>query len=277
MNNDRYTVVADPKLVKDFFSTIRRKTFNYNKTVDDTSYFVFTVFRKKKLPEDFKNNLRKFGLTNRSWEVCYHKSVHNTDSDHVLRKLYEFEVPYEALTYTSPETGEKFHLPQDALATYVCMNPTNLLDMIITMGKNIIEYMGEIIKGKLKDEQFKKLLSVIESRSKYMTSICKHWIDIDIDCKERKDEVEQIIKQAASTWDGFDVHGILIKTLGGFHFLISRSTLKNNPNDIAKFITEKLSESNIKFDEVLYKADVCAVPIPGTVQYNKCIVTYKEI
>ena len=93
------------------------------------------------------------------------------------------------------------------------------------------------------------------------------------------DTVKDLIKQTIHHAEQLqNITGLLVRTSGGFHVLISKKSLRGNPYDIVKLLTTTLqtivTEDNVVVE---YKKGGFFVPTPGTIQYGRHLVTFEEL
>ena len=270
-----YKIVEDGNILKNFLKIITKDL------TPTQSIFVNSCFRSKKLTETERSSLGA-----RSREIYLTKNLrldkeNKVDLERLVNKYYELEVPIRALTY---QQGDKrVSLPQHALLCYTCPNPSNEVDVSIEHMTSTLEIVKSYIHSNTKFDVEKQLSHHNKDfRSERTRFVEKKWIDFDIDINfesDQLDTVKDLIKQTIHHAEQLqNITGLLVRTSGGFHVLISKKSLRGNPYDIVKLLTTTLqtivTEDNVVVE---YKKGGFFVPTPGTIQYGRHLVTFEEL
>jgi len=276
--NDRYIIVKDEKILKDFLKEIG---------VDEMSVlescFICTSFRSKKLPEDqkgkFARKMREIFLT----KYLKKNSKGVFEYEEAINRIYELEIPKRACTYNIG-TPDEFCLPQSSLVCFISPNPSKEVDVAIEHMENTLDLIKEYIHAPNKENSAYKLAHTnTDFRGERARIINKKYFDIDIDVdykKEDLNEVKSIIKDTLQKSKSLkDLKGILIQTSGGFHTLIKCCCLCGDPKKIIQeLLTNLKSKCTFKgVNPIEYKRGGFFCPLPGTLQYGSHLLTYEII
>ena len=247
------------------------------------TYFINTAFRSKKLTNDEKS---KLGVRNR--EVYLTKYIRGADNNRVneesaIQKMYELEVPYKALTFNKGTENETT-LPQSAMVTFICCNPTDERKVAITHLESTNDILKNIIMTNDGGVNSKNQLAHHnrDFRSERMKCNRIKWIDFDIDIENigdlNREEIKTVIKNCFKNHMTFNnVDGMIVSTNGGFHVLVNKECIKGNPYNFCTYLNITLSQIECKIKEIEFKSGCCMIPCVGTLQYGNFEIIYEEL
>ncbi len=239
-----YSLVYDTGRVLEFFENVMPKT---NK---GEAHMVSLLARKKYIPED-NADLRK-DLKDSAIGSTIIKPIGDAGITPLryLRALRRFNVPIDC--YVTKRT--EMSIPEVCLSLYTTINPRSL-DKGIAQGLSTC--LEDNLHGRLNSS---KVISTLESSVQKSVSK-KHYIDIDIDTKDRK-----TVQDMSDYLNEHKYH--VVETRGGYHFLVdikeaeksnSKSWYTNLQGECQRHIDAKNNAL------VEFKPDTLC-PIPGTLQ-----------
>lgn len=253
------------------------------------TYLVNTAFRSKKLSETEKVLL---GARNR--EVYLTKTLRGTSNNRVdvesaILKMHELEVPFSALTFNKG-TEKEVTLPQEAMTTFICCNPSNERRVALEHRNVVDEITKNISLASDNGVDGKNQLAHCnhDYRSERMKCNRTKWVDFDVDIENLKElrneskaaEIKAAIKEHFHNSEKFfksTVNGVLVSTSGGYHVLVDSTTLKNNPFMFAKSLKADLAAMGADIKELEFKSGCCMIPCPGVLQYGVWEVCWEEL
>lgn len=274
--NETYKVLVDENQFLTFLDRLG-DIFPYE------TYLVNTAFRSKKLTDEERKQL---GARNR--EVYLTKVIRGSDgcrvnTENALQKMYELEVPVKCLTFNRG-TKDEISLPQKAMTTFICCNPSDEKKVAIKHKKEVIEIQDNITLSSDGGVDGKNQLANTNSdfRAERMKCNRVKWIDFDIDVEnieelnreEFKEYIRGFFKEASIF---HNLNGMIVSTSGGFHILVDKNCNKGNPNEFAKSLATFLTNKKGVVKEVEFKSGPCMTPCPGILQYNSYIVNWEEL
>lgn len=274
MLQETFEVVRDENILKDFL-----RKLGADELSNLESYLIVTAFRSKKLSATERSNL---GARNREMYLTKNLKKHSNkpfDYEGAVNKIHELEVPVRALTFNT-DTSEKVQLPQKALVCYIQPNPSKEVDVAIEHMESTLDIVKNYIHASDKNDSANQLAHHnTDFRSERSTCMNKVWVDFDIDIPDSKTwdkmSAENVIKKALK--DSFFCKKLLIRSSGGWHALVQKSGIHENPHEFCKKLGQDiLSASGIIPKEIEYK-NTRYVPLPGTVQYGEHLVTFEEL
>jgi hypothetical protein len=247
------------------------------------TYFINTAFRSKKLTEKEKS---KLGTRNR--EVYLSKYIRGSDNNRVdeesaIQKMYELEVPYKALTFNKG-TEEEITLPQSAMVTFICCNPSIEEKVAILHLESTNDILKNLVMSCDNGAEAKKQLAHHNKdfRSERMKCNRTKWVDFDIDIENleelNREDIKSTISYCFKNHATFnDINGMIVSTSGGFHVLVDKNCIKGNPHNFCTYLDITLSQMKCKIKEIEFKSGCCMIPCVGTLQYGNFEVTYEEL
>lgn len=274
MLQETFEVVRDENILKDFL-----RKLGADELSNLESYLVVAAFRSKKLSATEKSNL---GARNREMYLTKNLKKHSNkpfDYEGAVNKIHELEVPVRALTFNT-DTSEKVQLPQKALVCYIQPNPSKEVDVAIEHMESTLDIVKNYIHASDKENSANQLAHHnTDFRSERSTCMNKVWVDFDIDIPDSRTSDKKLAEDAIKKVldDSFLCKKLLIRSAGGWHALVQKSGIHENPYNICKKLSQNiLSASGILPKEVEYKS-TGYVPLPGTVQYGEHLVTFEEL
>ena len=247
------------------------------------TYFINTAFRSKKMTDEEK---LKLGARNR--EVYLTKYIRGNNNNKVdeeiaLQKMYELEVPYKALTFNKG-TEEEITLPQNAMVTFICCNPTDERKVAVLHLESTNDILKNLVMSCDNGVEAKNQLAHHNKdfRSERMKCNRTKWVDFDVDIENinelNREEIKNVIKDCFKNHVTFNkVNGMIVSTSGGFHVLVDKKCIKGNPHNFCTYLDITLSQMKCKIKEIEFKSGCCMIPCVGTLQYGKFEVTYEEL
>lgn len=247
------------------------------------TYLVNTAFRSKKLTDEERKML---GARNR--EVYLTKTIRGSDgcrvnSENALQKMYELEVPIKCLTFNRG-TENEIALPQKAMTTFICCNPSDEKKVAIKHKNDVIKIQDNATLSSDGGVDAKNQLANTNSdfRSERMECNRTKWIDFDVDVEnieeldreEFKEHVRGFFREASIF---HNLNGMIVSTNGGFHVLVDKNCNKGNPGEFAKSLATFLTNKKGVIKEVAFKSGNCMIPCPGILQYNSWVVKWEEL
>lgn len=212
---------------------------------DGEAYFLCLATRNKYLTEEAKTTL---GI--RVDKMFSHEIVTRLDrfTWHLEKSMLALSLP----------TKEGKMLPPDASVIYTCINPRGLL-------KAFIEFQTDILKSftqqsLTKNPQFQYLNKIVPNLYSAIQRSCSRKIWLDIDCDvDSPDRIKPLLDQL----DHYGITRCVIKTRGGYHVLVKRSSLKGAGFMLDKFLHDL--HDKLEFGEIKINSNEM-VPTPGTIQ-----------
>jgi hypothetical protein len=229
-------------------------------------YFLSLSARNKRLDEDE----RKYYQIGRS-EMFAKQQIRHDSFDELLKHVKRFECREDAYL-----TKAGLPYPAKVLVCYWNLCPVDAYKAMKDQMSYLTEILSSLADSAIKnsqggiDESFYKIRKSFDTcQSLFARNFgTKYWIDFDIDGTFTETDcfnIRDIIFTLGACNTG-DV--MIIKTAGGAHFLIKKSTIHVNPLHISDGIFMKM-KANIK-EIVVNKNEMC--PLPGTRQYGDHVV-----
>lgn len=247
------------------------------------TYFVNTAFRSKKMTDN-----EKFKLGARNREVYLTKYIrgdinNKVNEENAIQKMYELEVPYKALTFNKG-TEEEITLPQSAMVTYICCNPSDEIKVAVSHLESTNAILKNLVMSCDNGANSKNQLAHHnrDFRSERMKCNRTKWVDFDIDIENleelNREDIKSTIGYCFRNHATFnDANGIIVSTSGGFHVLVDKNCIKGNPHNFCTYLDITLSQMKCKIKEIEFKSGCCMIPCVGTLQYGNFEVTYEEL
>lgn len=247
------------------------------------TYFINTAFRSKKMTDEEK---LKLGARNR--EVYLTKYIRGNNNNRVdeetaLQKMYELEVPYKALTFNKG-TEEEITLPQNAMVTFICCNPTDERKVAMLHLESTNDILKNLVMSCDNGAEAKKQLAHHNKdfRSERMKCNRTKWVDFDVDIENidelNREDIKSTIGYCFRNHVTFsDINGMIVSTSGGFHVLVDKNCIKGNPHNFCTYLNITLSQMKCKIKEIEFKSGCCMIPCVGTLQYGNFEVVYEDL
>lgn len=278
---ENYKVIANENILKSFLKDLG--LFDLKVT---ESWTVQTAFRVKRFSDHERELLAK-----KSREVFMIKALKtdrkgSVNVEEIINRLYELEVPIRSCTYNI-DTPEEISFPQSALVTYIAVNKTDEIEVAANHMKDVIQIFTNSLQcGAVQHDYFRGLVARTNKdyRSERASCTINRFTDFDIDLKDATGyEVWRMEAEAIrSKLKGFFGTGTLIVICtGGFHFLVPKTYIRENPKDICKKLKDAFKDlSSMRIKDIEYKGPQSYTPLPGTYQYGTnedCIVNYEKL
>ena len=272
MNSDRYVVIKNEKAFLTFLDRL-------GDIYPHESYLISTNFRSKKLTEEDKKKMKNNGM----YLTKYLRGSDNfrVNPEIALQRVYELEVPFKALTYNKGKEDE-FRVPQEAIVSFIACNPSNEIKVAMEHLKSTNDILSNIVCNTNTENSRKELAHMnTDFRSERMKNTRHKWIDFDIDMPKVNNIREQAKNIIRDTFKNSKVlknnpDGIIISTDGGFHILVNKDYIKDNPNKLNNEITKNLKQIT-EVKEVSFKSGCALVPLPGSLQYGEFEILWEYL
>jgi hypothetical protein len=170
------------------------------------------------------------------------------------------------LRYKTTKVGSPY--PQVALVVYANINPSNSVKACGAFAQKVVEIQNELIRGFLNDST-PNLDTMARGDRLLLNEFQKatgtrHYLDVDIDA----DEFVMRLFQEQIQESGTKHH--LIKTRGGWHFMINRESRNETGFEIHNVIPPLHELAKEQGGEVMINKNAM-VPVPGTMQGGKLV------
>ena len=273
-NSDRYVIIKNEKSFLTFLDRL-------GDIYPHESYLISTNFRSKKLSEEDKKKMKNNGM----YLTKYLRGDDNSrvNSEKALQRVYELEVPFKALTFNKGKEDE-FTVPQEAIVTFIACNPSNEIKVAMEHLKSTNDILANLACDINKEKSIKELAHInTDFRSERMKNTCHKWVDFDIDLPKVNDnnvreQAKNIVKNTFKNSNIVkkDPNGIIISTDGGFHILLSKDYIKDNPNKLNNELTKNLKQIT-EVKEISFKTGSALVPLPGSLQYGEFEILWEDL
>ena len=274
INSDRYVVLQNEK---SFLSFLDRLGDIY----PHETYLISTNFRSKKLSEEEKKKMK-------SNKMYLSKHIRGSDNCRVnqeiaLQRVYELEVPFKALTFNKGKDDE-FTVPQKAIVSFIACNPSNEMKVAMQHLKSTNDILENLVLNANTEKSHNELAHMnTDFRSERMKNTRHKWADFDIDLPKinvnnarepAKSIIRDTFKNSKVLKNTLD--GIIISTDGGFHILLNKDNIKDNPNKLNTELTKNLKQIT-EVKEATFKTGCALVPLPGSLQYGEFEVLWEDL
>ena len=273
-NSDRYVIIKNEKSFLTFLDRL-------GDIYPHESYLISTNFRSKKLSEEDKKKMKNNGM----YLTKYLRGDDNSrvNSEKALQRVYELEVPFKALTFNKGKEDE-FTVPQEAIVTFIACNPSNEIKVAMEHLKSTNDILANLACDINKEKSIKELAHInTDFRSERMKNTRHKWVDFDIDLPKVNDnnvreQAKNIVKNTFKNSNIVkkDPNGIIISTDGGFHILLSKDYIKDNPNKLNNELTKNLKQIT-EVKEISFKTGSALVPLPGSLQYGEFEILWEDL
>ena len=290
---DTYQIIADEKELRWFFDHVIRKPEIYE------SYAFCLSHRSKKLTKEERENFRAKESEMLDPQVVFPHRDGSFEFQDWVKGIYRYETNKRAYALF-----EGHPLFAKAMVLYCTPNPSDEVDVVKSLKKyiSLSEDEFQCAARKHSDKGMSEALyhlcrSLTKFKRLQFDSVgTKYWVDFDMDIKEplaREMLYEFTYKEFESRFGKGSF--VFVETNGGFHILLDKSKLKQNPNDIINTVMKycfplsgeigKKLNANYSFgsqliDEFKYnnnkdkenkEARNCMLPTPGTYQYGNIV------
>lgn len=274
MSIDRYVVIKNEKTYLTFLDRL-------GDIYPHETYLIATNFRSKKLTEDDKKKMKKNGM-------FLTKHIRGSDNNRVnpeiaLQRIYELEVPFNALTFNKGKE-DQFTVPQEYIVCYIACNPTNEIKVAMEHLKTTNDILANLACSKDNEKSLNDLAHInSDFRSERMKNTRHKWADYDIDLPNVntgniREQAKKIIKETFKNTKTVknDPDAIIISTNGGFHILLNKDYIKDNPHNLKNELAKNLKQIT-EVKEVTFKTGPALVPLPGSLQYGDFEVLWENL
>ena len=274
MNLDRYVVISNEKSFLTFLDRL-------GDIYPHESYLISTNFRTKKLSEEDKKKMKRNGMH-------LTKYLRGADNNRVnqelaLQRVYELEVPFKSLTFNKGKEDE-FIVPQKAIVSFITCNPSNEIKVAMEHLKSTNDILANLASNTNSENCRNELAHMnTDFRSERMKNTRHKWVDFDIDMpnlnnENIREEAKKVIKDTFKNTKFLKKNpdGIIISTDGGFHILLNKESIRDNPNKFCYELTNNLKKVT-EVKEVSFKTGCALVPLPGSLQYGKFEILWEDL
>ena len=274
MNSDRYMIIKNEKSYLTFLDRL-------GDIYPHESYLISTNFRSKKLTEEDKKKMKNNGM----YLTKYIRGDDNcrVNPEMALQRVYELEVPFKALTFNKGKENE-FRVPQEAIVCFIACNPSNEIKVAMEHLKSTNDILSNLACN-INTENSRNELAHMNTdfRSERMKNTRHKWVDFDIDIPKLnnnniREQAKNIIRNTFKNSKILknDPDGIIISTDGGFHILLSKNSIKDNPNKLSNELNKNLKQIT-EVKEVSFKTGCVLVPLPGSLQYGEFEILWEDL
>lgn len=274
MNSDRYVVIKNEKSFLTFLDRL-------GDIYPHETYLISTNFRSKKLSEEDKKKMKNNGMYLTKYLRAYDNNRVNPEL--ALQRVYELEVPFKALTYNKGKEDE-FTVPQEAIVSFISCNPSNEIKVAMEHLKSTNDILANLASNTNSENSRNDLAHInTDFRSERMKNTRHKWVDFDTDMpsvnndnirEQAKNIIRDTFKNTKFLKQNPDA--IIISTDGGFHILLNKDSIKDNPNKLSAELTKNLKKIG-EVKEVSFKTGCALVPLPGSLQYGKFEVLWEDL
>ena len=200
-----------------------------------------------------------------------------------LQRAYELEVPFKALTFNKGKEDE-FIVPQEAIVSFIACNPSNEMKVAMEHLKSTNDILENLVCNKNTEKNLNDLAHInSDFRSEQMKNTRHKWVDFDIDLPKInnntiREQAKSIIRDTFKNTKILkkDPDGIIISTDGGFHILLNKDNIKDNPHKLNSELTKNLKQIT-EVKEVIFKTGCALVPLPGSLQYGEFEILWEDL
>ena len=274
INLDRYVVIKNEKSYLSFLDRL-------GDIYPNETYLISTNFRSKKLSEEEKKKMKSNGM----YLTKYLRGADNcrVDPEIALLRVYELEVPFKALTYNKGKEDE-FIVPQKAIVSFITCNPSNEIKVAMEHLKSTNDILANIASYPNAENYRNELAHMNKDfRSERMKNTRHKWVDFDVDIpninsNDLREQAKKIIRDTFQNtkFSKKNPDGIIISTDGGFHILLNKECIRDNPNKFTNELTKNLKQI-IEVKEISFKTGSALVPLPGSLQYGEFEILWEDL
>ena len=254
---EKTSLISDVNYLKDFYNNI------YEDLRLNEVHFISLAARNKYLDEDERFS-HKLGKT----QMLYKTVLKRYDFIKFLSKVEQIDASADYYL-----TLNNTYIPKKCCVIYANINPSDTIKATADFKKILAEYDAELFNISLNTEDKSRfenaMLRYNNLHNNLMTCYQnnrsrKLWSDIDIDCEDniKEEDLQQFIKDLNINAE--DAKIILVRTHGGFHFLMRTRDMDReyNPGIVQEKLAQKFGD--ICKEIVINKNEM--IPIPGTFQ-----------
>lgn len=232
-------------------------------------YFLSLSARNKYLTEDERKSL-ELGRT----EMFQKTIVRERSWERLKRTLRKMECDEEGYT-----TKNNSPIPSKCIVCYLNINPSDTLKALNEFNKVINEYMFELSRIALKKLDSGNIMNRLNKVDNNMLTAyqqatgTRYWIDIDCDVN-KEFKIYESEKFKTFMIDNMKItRYYFIDTKSGYHIIIDKTQLKNDPNKIVEELTKEYIDFTKGLDNdyeiILNKNNM--IPMPGTLQADHIV------
>ena len=275
-----YKIVSDENEVKWFYDHMLRDL------KPGEAWMMCLGARDKKLSEE-ERKIYKLGRSEMMDEkiIRYHHT--GTGWKWFIEALYKFETNKKGVT-----TEDGLPYPEKCLVIYFTVNPCSSLacahDTVDYANKLDREMVDSIIKHSaegVKDHHFKYSKVFDHLKSVHARNPSER-ILVDFDVDADVPDTEEFFREFSEMTSKRFPRGTyaFVRTGGGIHVVVKKSSLKSNPTEYVKEVEDFLKSKGLDASEVKYNSSTTKdefgqnrqtspmIPMPGTYQYQKPVV-----
>lgn len=273
-NTDRYIIIKNEKTYLSFLDRL-------GDIYPHESYLISSNIRSKKISEEDKKKMKCFGM----YLSKYIRGAENNrvNPEIALQRAYELEVPFKALTFNKGKEDE-FTVPQEYIVSFITCNPSNEIKVAMEHLKATNDILANLAISANSEKNRNDLAHINKDfRSERMKNTRHKWVDFDIDIpninnNNIREEAKKIIRDTFKNTKVLkqDPDCIIVSTNGGFHILLNKDYIKDNPNKLSNELTKDLKKG-FEVKEVSYKTGSVLIPLPGSLQYGIFEVIWENL
>ncbi len=249
-------IVYDEDEVKWFFENVLPE-------LSPTEVYFLSLSARNKYLSKSEREFYEFGRT----EMFQKTVVRKRNWEKFIRSIYKLECNEKGYT-----TKNNLPIPQKTIVCYININPSDTLVALKKFSDLLNEYNLEMAsllhKGGDKENFFNRLNKIDNNLLTYYQQATgtKHYIDIDIDLKNKD---ERIIQEISSYVESRGITRYFwIDTRSGYHLLVKKEEVKFNINEVSNYALAFATSNGIfnpETDEIIVNKNAM-IPVPGTLQ-----------
>lgn len=274
-NTDRYIIIKNEKSYLTFLDRL-------GDIFPHETYLISFNIRSKKITEEDKKKMKcNLGM----YLTKYIRGAENNrvDPEIALHRAYELEIPFKALTFNKGKE-EEFTVPQEFIVIFISCNPSNEIKVAMEHLKSTNDVLSNLACETNSEKSRNDLTHINKDfRSERMKNTRHKWVDFDIDIpninnNNIRGEAKNIIRDTFKNTKCLkkDPDSIIISTNGGFHVLLNKEYIKDNPNKLSNELSKNLKKIT-EVKEVSFKTGCALVPLPGSLQYGVFEVLWENL
>lgn len=277
-----YNILQDEEELRWFFEHVIVEP-----TVDE-SYLVCISSRTKKLNEEEKKALGLHKTEMLRKEIC--RRFQNTWNFDIYKQTF-YKYNCDRRGFIAP-TGNPYF--EKALICYTYVNPSSECKCIKDILSYITDIMGDLIESNIKksnggvDDNLSKFGKVFgKFKSCHANNVSRViWRDFDTDIKwsdiqeklpdMTETDINEFVRSKTNEFWGKG-NAVIVRTAGGYHILIKKEVINQNPMNFVNFIKDSYISDNIQFSEFVKEMNLTQtgsqfLPTPGTIAYGERII-----
>lgn len=260
-----------------FVDSLEELRFTYNHILprlkENEVYFLCAAARNKKLSQDERSY---YGI---SRAEMYDSQIVRTDTfESFMKAVYKFEINKKAFT-----TKNGYAYPDKSLILYLFQDPIDAYAASKAMVQYILETQGNLTNAVLKNSEegikqgWYNIRKIFDSFKSIFAKNrgTKVWLDVDIDVEFNSIEQEKKFVDFMRLFFNAKLGSrnyIIIRTAGGFHVLIKRNSLKENPQNNINALESYLVDKMKVQPKEIGISKTGQIPLPGTIAYSSFTV-----